>query len=291
MFATFCLLRIPVVYSQSNVNVTFTVGETNAVFEGYTSPNSLIVFMESNSIIGTATSDSTGFFMKTFYLLDPGLHEYTLYAVDPESTQSSAVTYSVAIPGGVTTTISNIVLPTSIKVSGGTLLSGYSVPGSSIEIYLDGVGFFTLIADPFTGYWEYDSLQSVLETGIYYFTATSTFNTYTSPESYPVVVSIDRGEEDGGGSNDGGDIGEGDGILLPPGGGTGGQDVSDNLIIRLYPHLDLNRNGIIDSEEGDLAIEAWIDSWKVGFVGRCDLNDDGICDIIDFSIFLYYINR
>lgn len=66
--------------------------------------------------------------------------------------------------------------------------------------------------------------------------------------------------------------------------------------------FDVDGDGIIESSELSVALGIWVDRWKSFLVGitsgetlidlsKCDLNNDGECNVIDFSILLYYIGR
>jgi len=66
---------------------------------------------------------------------------------------------------------------------------------------------------------------------------------------------------------------------------------------------DINKNGKIEGDELFSAIRIWVDEDKkeerLGLNDRsaasfslvCDLNFDNICDVLDFSLLLYFINR
>jgi hypothetical protein len=61
-------------------------------------------------------------------------------------------------------------------------------------------------------------------------------------------------------------------------------------------YFDSDGNGKIDLFEKVQSIGAWVNSWrrvlrKETNEMNCDLNSDGRCDLKDFSILLYYINR
>lgn len=65
--------------------------------------------------------------------------------------------------------------------------------------------------------------------------------------------------------------------------------------------FDTNGNGVIDGDEILTTVLQWYKWWKISFeieiddlneyetsIDSCDLNRDGVCDIVDFSILLYY---
>jgi len=69
--------------------------------------------------------------------------------------------------------------------------------------------------------------------------------------------------------------------------------------------FDVDNTGRIEVVEAFSAVLAWVDEWKVVLAKeiyreeeipleegkKCDLNNDGFCNLIDFSVLLYYIGR
>lgn len=70
------------------------------------------------------------------------------------------------------------------------------------------------------------------------------------------------------------------------------------FFINLY---DLNNDGHIDFAEFTNILYTWVDSWKLfrqtdevdqeDVKGTCDVNNDSLCNVIDFSIILYYVDN
>lgn len=70
------------------------------------------------------------------------------------------------------------------------------------------------------------------------------------------------------------------------------------LLLRMF---DLNRDGRIDFAELTNILINWVDNWrtfrqveeeqKEEVKGTCDVNFDGMCNVIDFSIILYYVDN
>ncbi len=74
------------------------------------------------------------------------------------------------------------------------------------------------------------------------------------------------------------------------------------LALRIF---DVDNTGRIEVVEAFSAVLAWVDEWKVVLAKeiyreeeipleegkKCDLNNDGFCNLIDFSVLLYYIGR
>jgi hypothetical protein len=63
--------------------------------------------------------------------------------------------------------------------------------------------------------------------------------------------------------------------------------------------FDIDNNNIIDRSEAVNAVRTWVNKWKTYLAmnildkenGDCDLNNDTKCNIIDFSILMYHIER
>lgn len=62
-----------------------------------------------------------------------------------------------------------------------------------------------------------------------------------------------------------------------------------------YPlsFFDIDGNGIIAFAEITQSVAKWLDEWRNQEYDQanCDLNDDQACNLIDFSVLLYYIDR
>lgn len=66
--------------------------------------------------------------------------------------------------------------------------------------------------------------------------------------------------------------------------------------------FDANDNGKVESDELYSALSMWVSKWreflvamtsKVGYrdISGCDFNNDDVCNVRDFSILLFYIER
>lgn len=71
------------------------------------------------------------------------------------------------------------------------------------------------------------------------------------------------------------------------------------LLLRVF---DFNRDGKIDFPELTNLLVDWVENWRVfrqqiddeskeGVKGACDVNDDSVCNVIDFSIILYHVDN
>ncbi|MBU1129812.1 hypothetical protein KKE45_00635 [Patescibacteria group bacterium] len=64
---------------------------------------------------------------------------------------------------------------------------------------------------------------------------------------------------------------------------------------QLISFFDFDKSGRIEKFELFNVIKKWVEEWKIkprkDGLATCDLNNDGICDLKDFSVLLYYIER
>jgi len=72
------------------------------------------------------------------------------------------------------------------------------------------------------------------------------------------------------------------------------QETSTPTLPRGIERYDTNNNGRLDvSEIYDIA-KAWVDNLRQSDVGinpTCDVNSDGRCNLIDFSVLMYYVDQ
>lgn len=64
-------------------------------------------------------------------------------------------------------------------------------------------------------------------------------------------------------------------------------------IVMKLGRFDLNNNGILDFEEIHAAMRIWVIAWRspTPDIETCDVNNDGVCNLKDFSVILYYTDR
>jgi hypothetical protein len=141
--ATFFFVSLinPSEVRSESITVTAEVGETIVVLSGYTSPGSFITFSENSAIVGSATSDSSGFFSKTFEGIVPGVHSFQIQSTDQESLQSTAISISFLAIQNQQVLISNIYLPPTIMLTQNDQnvdIWGYTAPSSLVDITITG---------------------------------------------------------------------------------------------------------------------------------------------------------
>lgn len=84
------------------------------------------------------------------------------------------------------------------------------------------------------------------------------------------------------------------------------RSASPVVLPRVLAPFDINGSGKIETTEVYTVIKSWVDDWKSNLMEaelkvsktsrkvtekKCDVNDDGNCDLIDFSILLFYVGR
>jgi len=109
-------------------------------------------------------------------------------------------------------------------------------------------------------------------------------------ESEDTSEDTDDNDEDGGD----GDSGEGEPTSLED------QDIQKIIenILELPEsiiNLDPNKDGKIDLEELYITMGSWVGEWRKYLSGdtqeTCDLNEDKVCDLVDFSILMSYVGK
>lgn len=181
-----------------SVTVSATV-DTVLVLQGYTSPNSLVVFLENSTAKGTTVSDSNGVFEKEFNSQDPGVHIISMYAIDPTNTNTQTVSIEILAIQNQTITISDLYLPPTIKISAveysdnqNISVFGYSLPDSLIKIEFSGtVSKIDYTRSEPNGYYSNLTPASSLGIGSYQVAASlPDFSSNTNTESESLSFSI-----------------------------------------------------------------------------------------------------
>ncbi|MCA9391726.1 dockerin type I repeat-containing protein [candidate division WWE3 bacterium] len=145
-----------------NVNVTASVPDTIVEFEGYTFPYAFITFLDGISTVGTALADQNGYFDKLIYSVSSGSHTFGIYAEDDDSIQTSTTHFNVNVTAQTTTTISNVLLPSTIRLNTTSITQGQSItiyglskPGSDIAVYVVTKGQITTKTASSSGNWSH----------------------------------------------------------------------------------------------------------------------------------------
>ena len=285
--------------AQTELTVTIRVGVTNLTLSGRSSPQSQITIMENNAVIGTTTADDDGLFSKTLESMEVGLHSISIFATDKNNQTTSTVVYSISLLAGTETTLSNIILPSTVVLSDeeiiqgeALIISGYAVPSSIITI------FFTKDSKTSTktanannnGYWQYSLTAINQEVGNYQlYVRTSTTDGYQSEKSKTMSFKIQTAST----PTPTPTPAETTDAALTPTPTTTPQvtPIPTPSLPSFLRVFDLDNSGKIELREIFGMVKHWVLSWRNPESDDCDLNQDGVCNLIDFSVLMYYVER
>lgn len=304
--------------SQTELTVSIRVGEeATMTFSGKTSPNAQVSFLENNSVLGTTVAESDGSFTKSLLSQTPGIHTYALYTTDTNGKTSSTVNYSVALTVGTETTLSNIILPPTINLSGTEIgkgdtlkFSGLTVTSSTVTLFINGTSHSYSMSKSTTadssGYWEYNYGTGDLAIGEYnVYAKTSTTDGYQSESSELKNFKIQTATPT---------TTPGATPTVTPGPTT--TTITEVTVTTPTPTpalpllvsiFDIDKSGKIELTEVFTAVKSWVEEWKEILKGetlkgealavfekkpkKCDINHDNRCNLVDLSVLLYYIGR
>jgi len=312
-FLSLCLFLFnQTVSAQSNVNVTLQVGDTTITLSGQTSPGATVSIMENNVIVGTTTADSAGNFSKILDSQTGGIHNFSIFATDLNSTNTSFTNVSMNATEFANTLVSNIILPgtmysdkTTVEPGENIVLSGYTTPLASVQIYIQTIADFTTVTADTNGYWTYTLNTSQLtEQDYQVYTITVAVGNYTSAPSASITISVNdsqssSSENNGKENDDENDSPSKDDNSTPT--QTFITTVTNTITTAFKPdpiqqrlndllkYFDIDNSGKIELSEVEQAVRRWLN--QVSKKGKCDLNFDKKCNIVDFSILLYYVDR
>jgi hypothetical protein len=282
--------------AQTELTVTIRVGVTNLTLSGRISPNAQVTFIENGAVIGTTTANSSGLFSKTLEAMESGIHSIGIYATNSNSETTSTVNYSVSLTLGTETTLSNIILPPTIALSGEGIakgdnlkISGSAVPSSTVTIFINGTSHSFSTSKTTTsassGVWEYSYGTGDLSLGDYKVEAkTSTSDGYQSESSEIMnfkVQTVPTSTPAPGTTTT-------TAVSAPT--STPGPSFLPSLPVFIN-FFDIDGSGRIEIREIFNAAKLWVEQWRQRKTENCDLNRDKSCNLLDFSILLYYIGR
>jgi hypothetical protein len=308
IFLIFFFLSPLFSYAQTELTVTIQVGVTNLNLSGRASPQAQITVLENNAVIGTTTADSSGNFSKTLQGMEAGIHSISIYSTDTNGETTSTIIYSLSLSLGTETTLSNIIMPSTVVLSGDGIakgdtlkISGLGVPLSTITIFINNTtNTLTKTATSgVDGSWEYNFNTSELDVGDRnLYVKISTSDGYQSESSEIKDFSILTAST----------------VTSVSAAATPGPVATSTLvpekIVCLLPSLirtlyDPNNNCRIEKEEIFTVVKFWTEEWR-GFIKevyaaglegeikafqKCDFNRDNACNLVDLSILLFYIER
>ncbi len=296
--------------AQTNLNVSLQVGDTTITLSGKTSPSAIVTISEDNAIVGTTSADSLGNFTKTLDSQNEGLHEFSIYATDTSSTVTAVTTVSLSAAAFENTSVSNIILPSTMYITNTNVdqgdpitLSGYGVPSSTIQVYISTVTGFSTTTSDSNGYWTYTIDTTNVSGGEHsVYVKVVTPSNYTSLSSTQTTISVDVPAADNEGDdddedddNDNDEDSDNNDTIIETVTNliTDGlsKTEADETLLNILSYFDIDKSGKIEMSELELALRRWMLEAKGKGSGNCDLNFDGKCNIVDFSILLYYIDR
>jgi hypothetical protein len=116
-------------------------GDGRVIITGYAFPRSTITVLVDGQIADTVTSGSDGAFSSTLDAIARGAYTFGVYGTDKNNVKSSTYSTTFTVTGARGSTLSNINVMPSIKVTpnpvdpGAVLtVSGYSIPNATITI-------------------------------------------------------------------------------------------------------------------------------------------------------------
>lgn len=142
-------------------SVTFSaqVGDTSLVVNGYSAPNSVVVFTENNAVIGTTTTTLTGSFSKTFTALSSGLFILGTYSIDANNNFTSVIQRNLYLIEFQELEINDVYLPPTINLTQDQdeiTIDGYTLPNTTVEILINTVPTTTInVTSNPLGFYEY----------------------------------------------------------------------------------------------------------------------------------------
>lgn len=116
-------------------------GDGRVIITGYAFPRSTIVALVDGQVAEQATSDASGEFSVTIDAIARGAYTFGVYGIDRNSVKSSTFSTTFTVTGSRGSTLSNINVMPSIRVTpdpvqpGGVLTaSGYAIPNATITV-------------------------------------------------------------------------------------------------------------------------------------------------------------
>lgn len=275
-------------------------------FSGKASPEAQITFLEDGAVVGTTQADENGDFSKSLTYFEEGIRTVGIYATDSQNRTTSTVSYSVSLTLGVNTTVGNIILPATIVISPSSLtageiltVSGEAVASSTVNLFFSNSTTASATASS-QGVWQYDYNTGGLGVGDYsVYVKVSTGSGYISEQSetktfsVSVVPTVTPTPTPATGSTST----PAPGPTSTPGPAATATPVPKKAVVRWFlpaflKPFDINNSGKIELAELFEVVQKWVGFWREEpKASACDFNNDIKCNLVDFSILMYYVNR
>jgi len=246
------------------------------IIEGWAYPYAEVYLMKDGIIVDTSTASQNAKWSSHLKNLSPGVYNFAVRAEDAVNKEkSSTISYTLTLVPRMTTTVSSVFFPPTLKISDDELASGESleatgqtVPGSEVFVYLDDQeDFIDKVAVNSEGFWNYFLDTSELEIGRHNIKvkAALTVNDqerYLSYLSPPQIFYLK------------------DKIVDKPG---YEEEAPGEKKPATYSIADFNQDNKVDFSDFSILSYWWGKPNKL-----IDLDKSGKVDLVDFSIFLYY---
>jgi len=221
---------------------------------GYSSPNSLVFFLENGSVLGTQVASSGSVFDKTLSGLDPGIHFLSIYSTDSGARNTLTITFGISVVSGSTTIASGIILPPTVSLANSEVkrpaqltASGSAKSNASVQVFISGSGDSKTInqSTDANGNWSVN-VNPKLHIG--------------SKQTYALALD-----------------------------GLGGQSEFSSISnYNVLLSADLNVDNLVNLTDFSILMYNYGTSNPPNVIA--DINDNGPVDLVDFSVMMYYWN-
>lgn len=270
----------------NSLTVSTYVEDTTVIFQGYASPGAHVLFIRDDAVVGTTTATQSGYFEKKIGALSPNINVIKIYATDRKGERTSSIKFSINLIGHTDTTVRDVILPPSIdieksKVNPGekVRIRGITVPNAEVRIFLfDNKQSKTTRADS-DGNWTISFTANSIPPGRYKIYAKTIYDGMTTSESWKIALEV---LDDGSFTVEDSDKN----ISVK------NEDLPVELICDLpnyFTTYDSDSTCHINYNEFLILVKEWYDGWRDK--DNCDVNYDAVCDLKDFSVVLYYVDR
>ena len=248
------------------------ISSTKVILKGMAYPGATINILKDGSVVA-AIQVGTGANFEREIAVAGGLYTFSVFALDIEGRRSLTFSFTVNVPSGIATTISDIILsPTigadksQVKFGNDIKFFGYSYPQSQINVIINSKEqLVDKTNSDRLGYWAYDFNSGNLEMGDHTTKsqAVITPGNLNSPLSEALIFRI------------------------------GDQDIAFGKLPFFKPGApvcskkgDINNDGKVNIVDFSILLYFWN---KKNPSNACvDLNGDGAVNLFDFSIMLYW---
>lgn len=238
---------------------------TKVILKGRAYPSANIVVFKDGTTIATPIADQNANFQIETEVVG-GIYTFSLYAIDSTNKRSITTSFTMTIPSGQTTTISDIVIaPTigadksQVKIGNDIKFFGYAYPVSSINVIINSSQTIADKAqsDKF-GLWTYVLNSKNLEIGDHSTKSqTITPDSLTSPFSESLAFRVSDSDL-----------------------------VAVKVVSAYNKNGDINNDGKVNLTDFSIMLFFW--NQKNPKNPGADINRDGAVNLIDFSIMLYW---